>query len=207
MHSVQELQSAIPALSAKDQEFATSLASQWATKGNLSEKQMFWAVKFIERATNPAKADEPRKQIPVGDLTKITDLLAKAGKHVKFPSIVLSADTKAIRVYKAGPAAKVPGSINVVDPDTKDWFGRILATGAFEASPRIATPPAVIVKLRAFAADPAKVAGEDGRLNGRCCFCCLPLTDERSTEVGYGKKCAENYGLPWGEKAFAFTAE
>jgi hypothetical protein len=48
------------------------------------------------------------------------------------------------------------------------------------------------------AADPAKAASEYGRLTVHCCFCSLPFTDARSTAVGYGRICAGNYGLPWG---------
>jgi hypothetical protein len=37
-----------------------------------------------------------------------------------------------------------------------------------------------------------------GQVYGVCVFCIRPLTDERSKAVGYGRKCADNHGLPWG---------
>lgn len=41
-------------------------------------------------------------------------------------------------------------------------------------------------------------AAQFGKLYGICCFCSRTLTDERSIGVGYGPRCAERYGLPWG---------
>lgn len=32
-----------------------------------------------------------------------------------------------------------------------------------------------------------------------CIFCGLDLTDDRSTDAGYGPVCAEKNGLPWGD--------
>lgn len=45
----------------------------------------------------------------------------------------------------------------------------------------------------------AEQAARWGKLYGRCVFCSLPLTDERSIAVGYGPVCAEHHGLPWGD--------
>ena len=47
----------------------------------------------------------------------------------------------------------------------------------------------------ALSADEAKVFGE---VYGQCVFCLKPLTDDRSKAAGYGRKCADNHGLPWG---------
>jgi hypothetical protein len=40
-----------------------------------------------------------------------------------------------------------------------------------------------------------------GLEGGHCGFCGLELDTQESLKVGYGKKCAANHGLPWGEKA------
>jgi Family of unknown function (DUF6011) len=37
-----------------------------------------------------------------------------------------------------------------------------------------------------------------GHTTSFCCFCSLELTDDRSTDVGYGPVCASKRGLPWG---------
>lgn len=46
-------------------------------------------------------------------------------------------------------------------------------------------------------ADQAKAFGD--RFH-RCVYCSTELTDDRSITAGYGPTCAENYGLPWGNK-------
>jgi hypothetical protein len=87
---------------------------------------------------------------------------------------------------------------------SRDWLGRVLLDGTYQPSREAnGRTEAITQRLRAFAADPAKVAAEHGRLTGCCCFCAKTLTDERSTAVGYGQTCAGHYGLPWGapEKA------
>jgi hypothetical protein len=109
-----------------------------------------------------------------------------------------------VRLAIAGPAAKVPGSITVLDAnkgiDGRDWFGRITVDGAFQPSNKLnGRVDTVAKRLQEFACDPAKVAAEHGRLTGSCCFCNKTLKDERSTAVGYGETCAGHYGLPWGK--------
>jgi Family of unknown function (DUF6011) len=139
----------------------------------------------------------------VGDLSGILALFAKAKAHLKFPAIVLQASGNIIRINVAGERAKVPGSLSVTgergDDGRRAWFGRVLTDGTFQ--PSAEATPQITDMLRAFAADPVKVAGDYGRLTGACCFCSIPLKDERSTAVGYGKICADHYGLPWGKKA------
>ena len=44
----------------------------------------------------------------------------------------------------------------------------------------------------------AEQASAFGKIYGQCVYCSRPLTDERSKEAGYGRKCAEEHGLPWG---------
>lgn len=146
----------------------------------------------------------------VGNLGGVLGLFEKAKQHLKFPAIVLSvpAINETIRVNVAGAQAKVPGSLNVVSYTQDDkygrklWYGRVLQNGTFEQR---SPAPAIAERLAAFAADPVKIASEHGKLTGRCCFCNIALTDERSTAVGYGPICAQHYDLPWGEKPVTFA--
>jgi hypothetical protein len=190
MTDVQALQAALPLLNPKDVSFASSLIAQ-ATKRPLSEKQMFWVKKLTEKATRPIAQ---RETVEIGDFTGISKLFEKAKAHLKFPKITISGLTLKV----AGERARVPGSVNVLQGE--DWLGRILQDGQFEKSPRTTVEDRIVDALKAFAADPAKVAGEHGRLTGNCCFCRKELTDKRSTDVGYGPICAAHYDLPWGEK-------
>lgn len=203
MHTVQELEVALPTLPVSKQSFAQSLIDQSKARG-LSDKQMFWVNKLIEDATKPAT-----EAVKVGDLSGINALFDKAREHLKFPAIVMSvpAASMTIRINVAGPSAKFPGTLNVtsgekpVFDERRTWYGRVMKDGSYTPSDKAATMfTAISERLTAFAADPAAVAAEHGRLTGRCCFCNLHLSDERSTAVGYGKTCARHFGLPWGVK-------
>ncbi len=198
---VDAFEAAIKTMPERDHEFARSLVSQWRRRG-LSRKQAEWAEFLMERA---AGAETPRHTEEIGDLSGILALFEKAREKLQRPAIVLSwpngRQLRNMRLSIAGERARVPGSINVTDHESRDWYGRILADGKFEASPRIETPDGLVEALRAFAAKPAKTAAEHGRITGCCCFCHTPLRDERSTEVGYGPVCAKNWGLPWGRTA------
>jgi Family of unknown function (DUF6011) len=147
----------------------------------------------------------------VGDLSGILALFERAKAHLKFPAIVLGVPALgtdfAIRINVAGSRAKVPGSLTVLDADKGDdgreWFGRVLLDSTYQA--KAGTAPAIADRLREFAADPVKIAGDHGRLTGRCCFCNIRLSDPRSTVVGYGRICADHFGLPWGSDKHAFA--
>jgi hypothetical protein len=190
-------------------------------------------IGWVVQCTTPCQPKPVQPQAPaakIGDLSRILALFAKARQHLKFPAVVagipaLAADGQwarddhgdlvwsdhSFRINVAGDRAKHPGTLTVVDAardeesGDRDWFGRILLDGAFQASQDGAAVPGLAKRLVEFAADPARVAGEDGRLHGRCCFCRQALTDERSTAVGYGKTCARHFGLPWGSRPEGFA--
>lgn len=145
----------------------------------------------------------------VGDLSGILALFNSAKQHLKYPAIVLGlpALTDGIRISVAGERARFPGSLTVVrgekpeDGERRGWLGRVHRDGTYEPAPAERgglLSRAIEKKLREFAAEPARIAAEHGRLTGRCCFCNRALTDERSTAVGYGQTCAGHFGLTWG---------
>jgi hypothetical protein len=90
----------------------------------------------------------------------------------------------------------------------RGYFGRVDPQGNYHPSRYVTAEvtASIVARLHLFAENPAQVASEYGRLHGRCCFCRLPLTDARSTAVGYGAICAGHYGLPWGERPTEFAA-
>ncbi|HTB46633.1 MAG TPA: DUF6011 domain-containing protein [Acetobacteraceae bacterium] len=192
------LQAALPALSARDADFAKSLLSQHARKG-LSEKQMHWVRKLAERASQPAP--EP---IEVGDLSGILALMSTV--TLKRPAMLLNVAGETVRISIAGPASQYVGQVMITGAEynangRRPWLGRITLAGKFLPAPRLEARNAIMLAavLRDFAADPAGVAAAYGRATGACCFCSLTLTDERSTAVGYGPICAKNWHLPWGK--------
>lgn len=97
--------------------------------------------------------------------------------------------------------SKKEGWLNV-RPRYGMQIGEISSDGLFIPSRN--TDPSkykiLIPQLQALAENPQKVAREYGKLLGVCCFCGLTLTDERSTEVGYGPVCATRWNFPWGLK-------
>jgi hypothetical protein len=205
VEQVNALEAKIASLPERDREFAGSLVKQFNSRG-LSSKQLFWVGRLLARVYGHPDATPQGTTTNVGNVKGIVDLLETAAKHLKRPAIVLRAGDFDIRLSIAGPRAKVPGSITVLSADrngdeTRDWYGRITREGEYQPSRKFeAQQTAIGATLAAMANDPAKTAGEYGRLVGRCCFCRLPLSDERSTEVGYGKICAAHFGLPWGAR-------
>lgn len=179
-----------------DISFADSLLLQAQERG-LSRKQLFWVDKLIERAKNPPKTVE------IGDLEKLITFFENAQRKLKRPSIVLTVGDVVVRLTVAGARSKVPGSILVAEDAPYGqgrWFGRILRDGTFSPG-RDEAPDGLFDLLRRLADKPAETAAEQGKLSGHCCFCDLPLKDERSLAVGYGKTCASKWGLSWGAKA------
>jgi hypothetical protein len=194
--NIETLEAIRDQLPAGDLSFADSLLRQARERG-LSRKQLFWVDKLIERAKNPPKTVE------IGDLSKLIAFFENAGQKLKRPSIALTVGDIVIRLTIAGERSKVPGSILVAEDapyGQGKWFGRILRDGTF-APGRDEAPEGLFDLLRRLADKPAETAAEQGKLSGHCCFCDLPLKDERSLAVGYGKTCAHKWGLPWGAKA------
>lgn len=178
-----------------DLSFADSLLLQAQDRG-LSRKQLYWVDKLIERAKNPPKT------VHIGDLTKLITFFENAQRKLRRPSIVLTLGDVVIRLSIAGAHSKVPGSILVAEDAPYrqgKWFGRILRDGTFSPG-RYEAPEGLFDLLRRLADKPAETAAEQGKLSHHCCFCDLPLKDERSLAVGYGKTCAQHWGLPWGGK-------
>lgn len=145
----------------------------------------------------------PAEQLQVADVSGVVELLQRAQRHLKYPKLWLAfADESPLRITIAGERSKTPGYLMLTDggryPDNK-YFGRISPDGELEIGrDGHARRDELVALLERLAADPATVAAEYGHLTGSCCFCSLPLSDERSIAVGYGKKCAQNYDLPWG---------
>jgi hypothetical protein len=152
----------------------------------------------------------------VGELAGIMRLFDVARSHLRHPTICLNIPNwtlnNGIRISVAGQSSRYPGSLFVTYDRpgagrNRPYLGRVTLEGNFIARGMGAgQQEALTARLREFAADPARVAGEAGRLAGKCCFCRLPLTDERSTAVGYGMICAGHYGLPWGSRPAEFAA-
>lgn len=68
----------------------------------------------------------------------------------------------------------------------------------FETNPEYKLSKPKLLHFLHFANDPINYISYYGYQTGNCGFCHSKLTDPISCKWGYGKKCAENYGLDWG---------
>lgn len=140
----------------------------------------------------------------IGSFEGVINLMKNASSKLRFPKIRLKTDDGQIVVLNvAGSKSANPGMVNVTDGlpfGENTWFGRVSPDGKWTPSGRVPAQmqASVTTLLQALAADPAATAAKYGRMTGQCCFCSIPLKDERSVSVGYGKTCASNYNLPWG---------
>lgn len=194
-HNLRDLIKAIDLLKApKDVEFAKSLRDQWERKGYLSEKQAHWVGVLCDRANAPAEPAAPAANCST-DLSALFGLFGKAIESgLKSPRIRLRADAVDVTISMASPNSTNPGHIYVKADG--EYAGKITPAG--EARIMRHADPAILPALASMAANPAGAALAYGRETGKCCFCGLLLTDERSVTAGFGPVCAENYNLPWG---------
>ena len=179
-------------------EFAQSLIESFCHKKwggeNLSTGRAFWLHKLAMNEARP----EPVASANV-NVSRIVSMFASASEHLKKPKIVITQDGVSVKFYIAGERSRYHGQIMIVgDSYPGPYYGRIDSEGnIFDGKDMT---DAVRDMVQAFAADPEAVAGAHGHATGNCCFCCRKLSDERSTAVGYGPKCAERYQLNWGTK-------
>jgi hypothetical protein len=166
---------------------------------------------FVYAVAQAPKAS--REEALVGTIDNIMAIFDRTAKRLKFPAIELNIPETGVvvRVNVATARAKVPGSLTITgarqgETGERPWYGRVTKEGVLQPSRE--APQGLGKRLAEFAADPAKVAREYGRLTARCCFCRLPLggdnpnspSGRKSLAVGYGQTCAANWGLPWGEE-------
>lgn len=177
--------------------FMTSLAETFRSRGKWSDGQRPWAHLMANQAVEP----KPEPKLSDQSFPNLVEMLHTAGEHLKFPRIVVQFDEGSIRLNIAGPTSKRPGSLNVTSDgayEDRTWYGRIhQESGRFETAFKGA-PDWVVDALIKFNEDPAGTASLQGQRYGNCCFCRLELTTNESLAVGYGPVCAEHYGLPWG---------
>ena len=198
-----ELAANISLLPKGDQAFAADLLACLKKKGTLSEKQWLWVRKLADAAELALVPDFTQDVAPppaVG-LEPLLALFDHASKYLKFPKITFQYGDDLLQLSLAGKGSSQPGSIGVTDGKgyhKSKWFGRITKDGLWDPSPKATEELADFLVL--LAQDPKGTVSAHGHKSGHCSFCSLPLTDERSVVSGYGKVCAQRWGLPWGKK-------
>jgi hypothetical protein len=125
--------------------------------------------------------------IPGIDLSAVFAMLRRAATHLQSPAIIVGNLKFSVRRQGGMGVYTSRGS----------WLGNTDEAGMFVPNPRFVSET-LAAEIRTFAADPVGVTARAGRTTGRCCYCRRPLSDDRSTAVGYGPICASRFGLPWG---------
>lgn len=204
-------------VSDKTRAFADSLLNgKWGllARGYLSAKQKMWADKLYAETEAKLKAqaapaaDTAFAELPQVKADRVFDLFdtAKAA-GVKYPKITIvmhGHDHRHLRLYLSGPASKAPGTLQMLTEDDtgdlKAWLGRIgrdnHVTASYHGKAHL---EAALRTVRELNENPAEAAADHGHLTGNCCFCHKLIKTDASLAVGYGPKCAEKFGLPWGE--------
>jgi hypothetical protein len=168
-------------------DFARSLCDQYESKGTLSEKQISSAERMINKmATNRIARQSKIKTV---DTTKIDELFSTAQSNgLKRPNFYVGD----LRLSLANERSKNFGSIYV--QHSGEYMGKITSNTFYPLS---TTPQSSIDLLVKIAEDPKQSAIEHGKMSNHCSMCNKELTDEHSIEVGYGKRCSENWGLEY----------
>ena len=171
-------------------DFALSLVAQFDKKGELSEKQLYW----VEKLGNPV----PQESVGI-DASGIFDMFDSV--ELKYPKITLRLeDGTGFRIGRAGDRSKYCGQLILTDGsrERNNYFGRVTEDGqVFLSGYGNQYKDEILETLMELSANPENIAATHGKVTGNCCFCNRPLRNDRSLEVGYGKICAERYGLEW----------
>jgi hypothetical protein len=144
--------------------------------------------------------------VELPSMRPVVELLDKArASGLQFPKLWLQfGAAKPLRIVVAGERSRTPGYLMLTDGGpfgANQYYGRISPQGKFELGRDLGDNRADVVGLLIrLCDDPAAVAAAFGHLTGNCCFCSRKLSDARSIETGYGRGCADRFGLPWGKR-------
>jgi hypothetical protein len=163
----------------------------------------------------PQYPKRPHYGVSLGENLSSLFALFDAAKAngLKWPEISLDLKGWPVVLRIAGEKSSQPGTITVTNgvaptrslyyvpkeggPREPQFFGRIHRDGVFKPHGALEMWKVlpIIKLLKDLSTDPAALARAQGGLTGKCCFCKLPLTDEKSVAAGMGETCAKHYGL------------
>lgn len=170
-----------------------------ARKQQGSNGQLFYLHKLAEEGPRKVLAPVAKRKF---DLTRLVTMLTVASASgLKFPRMILTTKKGVeVRVSIAGKKSKHEGSVMIAATSYPGpYYGRVMPNGDF--FPGKDLTPEVEGLLVDMAHDPVKTAAAQGKLTGKCCFCCKPLDDPKSVTLGFGPVCAKKFGLMHSKKA------
>ena len=122
-------------------------------------------------------------------------------KRMRIALATEQGDPVLLKFTKGNPKVHITNG-EAYGSESNVYYGALLiGSGAF--APARAAHMGIVGLLEKLNADPEGAAAAYGRQTGNCSFCSKALEDDRSLEVGYGPKCAKNYGLRWGNRPAA----
>lgn len=185
----------------KDVSFVDNLL-QAMQAGKASPKQKEWLVKMAKQAWSHQNG----VVLPPIVKKPLVEFFHAAQENIQYPTMTVYVDVigvkETVRISVAGPKSSSPGSLHVVRKTMGEetYWGKYAQNGDFEKSSQTNDKVAAILALAmdSMGDNPAAWARSFSMHTGKCSFCMSDLTDVTSQKMGYGKKCAQNFNLPWG---------
>ena len=164
--------------------FAKSLVDQVASKGSLSDKQLFAASAMLTKI-KANKAERESNMISV-DVSRILAVLDKADPAMKTPKIRVGDFV----FSKPAPHSKNAGSVYI--KQLGEYIGKV--TGGYYL-PVGNVSKDTIAEIQEICKDPMESAVAYGRRTGNCAVCARELTVKESIDRGIGPICADKLGV------------
>ena len=164
--------------------FAKSLVDQVASKGSLSDKQLFAASAMLAKI-KANKAERESNMISV-DVSRILAVLDKADPAMKTPKIRVGDFV----FSKPAPHSKNAGSVYI--KQLGEYIGKV--TGGYYL-PVGNVSKDTIAEIQEICKDPMESAVAYGRRTGNCAVCARELTVKESIDRGIGPVCADRLGV------------
>ena len=164
--------------------FAKSLVDQVASKGSLSDKQLFAASAMLAKI-KANKAERESNMISV-DVSRILAVLDKADPAMKTPKIRVGDFV----FSKPAPHSKNAGSVYI--KQLGEYIGKV--TGGYYL-PVGNVSKDTVAEIQEICKDPMESAVAYGRRTGNCAVCARELTVKESIDRGIGPVCADRLGV------------
>ena len=164
--------------------FAKSLVDQVASKGSLSDKQLFAASAMLAKIK--ANKAERESNMTSVDVSRILAVLDKADPAMKTPKIRVADFV----FSKPAPHSKNAGSVYI--KQLGEYIGKV--TGGYYL-PVGNVSKDTIAEIQEICKDPMESAVAYGRRTGNCAVCARELTVKESIDRGIGPVCADRLGV------------
>lgn len=126
----------------------------------------------------------------VSNASPIVDAMRRASRRIHNPTMYFDFPGRAPILFRR----KRDGTVRVVTPDEPGQFiGYIDATGWFTPGPFCTPDESTTVAM--VAANLSAAAATHGANARTCPFCRQPLTGREASAVGYGRECANTFGV------------